>query len=168
MVDHLDSISTLVVSYMEDDLVLYILMRKDMASLNHTGKAIAQAAHAANHAAESIAQNEFGTSVMAQFARWQKQSNQGFGTTLVMGGYHSRYGGDKPATIYDIRKTVERSRTIGFAAAVVTDPSYPLQDGATMHNFPCETCGWVFGAKEALSVVMFPFLLHSPGAEWPE
>lgn len=165
MVDHLDSISTLVVSYMEDDLVLYILMRKDMASLNHTGKAIAQAAHAANHAAESIAQNQFGTAVMAQFSRWQKQSNQGFGTTLVMGGYHSRYNGDKPATIYDIRKTVGQATLLQYAAAVVIDPSYPLLDGSTLHNFPCETCGWVFGSKEALTVVMCPYLLHpeAPG-----
>lgn len=145
---------------MEDDFVLYILMRKDMASLNHTGKAIAQAAHAANHAAESIGANEFGTSVMAQFAKWQKQSSQGFGTTLVMGRYHSRYVSDKPLIIQVIRKTVVQATQMGFAAAVVIDPSYPLQDGDTLHNFPCETCGWVFGSKESLSVVMWPYLLH--------
>ena len=153
-----------------DDLTLYILMRKDMESLDHTGKLIAQGAHAANHAAESISRNEFGPEVMMQFGLWQKQTPQGFGTTVVLGGCLQRSvrsaGVLEGITIGDINQIVGHCRSIGIAAAIITDPSYPLLDGKTLHAFPCDTCAWVFGSKQSLEPVLWQFRLHPPTAMW--
>lgn len=150
-----------------DDFVLYLLMRKDMDSLNHTGKLIAQGAHAANHAAESISRNEFGPDAMMQFSKWQKQTTQGFGTTIVFGSVHSRYR-HAGIALADIFRCVEHCHSAGFAAAVITDPTYPLQDGRTLHSFPCVTCGWVFGSREALKPILWPFELHPDGQTYQE
>ncbi len=56
--------------------VLYIVMRNDLPSLN-PGKLAAQAAHVANAAVKSGAKD----AVKA----WERQTSQGFGTTIVLG-----------------------------------------------------------------------------------
>ena len=62
--------------------VLYILMRTDMDSMN-PGKAMAQASHASNTFVHSV---EPGYNVdEALFDAWQKETQQGFGTVLVLG-----------------------------------------------------------------------------------
>lgn len=151
---------------MANDFVLYILMRKDMESLDHAGKLIAQGAHAANMAAELIGRNTFSPTIMAQFAEWQKQTPSGFGTTIVFGGkgFDSAY----PLKIDDIKTVTEFVGKAGFASGIVTDPGYPLRDGKTMHSFPCETCGWIFGSKQALTPYLDHLRLHQASAYWSE
>jgi hypothetical protein len=146
-----------------DDFVLYILVRKDMESFNHCGKIAPQCAHAANHAAESIGHNEFGPTVMAEFSQWQKQTRQGFGTTIVLAG---RFGDDKGFTIKDIRKLVDAALKMECAAAIITDPEYPLQDGKTSHKFPCETVGWIFASKQAIGNLLWIYDLHPATPQW--
>jgi peptidyl-tRNA hydrolase len=151
---------------MADDFTLYLLMRKDMESFEHTGKMIAQGAHAANHAAEAIGSNQFGLDAMTQFAAWQKQTPQGFGTTIVFGGRDS-HSGKVGLTIEDIRIVVANARRLNIPAAVINDPGYPLRDGETMHAFPCDTCGWLFGSKADVQQVTEPLVLHPENAAWP-
>lgn len=143
---------------MPDDFILYLFLRKDMDSLNHAGKMIAQGAHAANHAATAIAAGQFGAKVMQQFSQWEKQTSQGFGTTIVFGRVF-----DRPLTIQDIRLLVEEATRFGFAAGVTHDPTYPLLDGKTLHTFPCDTCGWIFGSKAELAFLLQKFDLHPEG-----
>jgi hypothetical protein len=151
---------------MTDDFVLYILLRHDMASLDHTGKLVAQGAHAANHAAESIARNEFGPTVMMQFDQWQKQTPQGFGTTIVFGGRNVvRPYADNPCdnvslTIWDIRSRIEGLQKHGHAGAIITDPSYPIRDGNANHSFSCETCGWAFMEKSRGDLLFADYTLY--------
>lgn len=56
--------------------VLYIVMRNDLPSLN-PGKLAAQAAHVANVAVKRGARDVV--------RRWERQTRQGFGTTIVLG-----------------------------------------------------------------------------------
>jgi len=135
----------------KQDFALFLLMRKDMDSLRHTGKLIAQGAHAANHAASEIGRNKFGPTAMARFGTWEKSTEQGFGTTLVFGGIIDE-GYERGLRIEDIRTIVECVKTAGHPAGIVIDPSYPLHDGDVIHGFPCETTGWLFGSKNRISI----------------
>lgn len=150
---------------MADDYVLYILMRKDMISLNHAGKMAAQCAHAANHATHLIGSGSFGPTVMAQFNKWETSTEQGFGTTIILGERanvaQSRL---KPLTIDDIYLTVNSAKAGGFAAGITRDPSFPLLDGKVTHSIPCDTCGWVFGWKKDLAGLMNNLFLHGQSA----
>ena len=133
------------------DYALYLLMRKDMDSLNHAGKMVAQGAHAANHAAASIGQGKFGPVAMAAFAEWEKSTPQGFGTTLVVSSIVDRYGCRRALQLTDITMIVENAVSYGVPAGVTNDPTYPLFDGGTTHAFSCSTCGWVFGARKDIA-----------------
>ncbi len=155
---------------MFDDGVLYILLRKDMDSLNHAGKMVAQGAHAANHAPAAIGSLAFGTALRTAWMAWEKSTPQGFGTTIVLGGIADVWDQfqRKPVrglTIADIRVTVEAAVKVGYAGAIVNDPTYPLQDGKTLHGFPCDTCGWIFGSKAGLQHVLRDLVLHSVTAD---
>ncbi len=132
------------------DFALFILMRKDMDSLNHAGKMVAQGAHAANHAASEIGKGAFGTTAMMNFSLWEKSTPQGFGTTLVFSGIVDNRKGLRGLSIYDITHIVDSARAFGIAAGLTHDPSYPLHDGGTVHGFPCDTCGWMFGSRDRL------------------
>jgi hypothetical protein len=151
------------------EYVLYILMRKDMLSLNHAGKMVAQGAHAANHCASMISSSKFGPEIMAQFHAWENSTQQGFGTTIVLGTISDRAPSGKqllsrPLKISDIQSIIETALVGGFAAGITHDPSYPLQDGATMHQFPCDTCGWIFGTKKDLAGLLKSIDLHGASA----
>lgn len=126
---------------------------------------ISQAAHAAHHATESIGSLTFGAEMRTAWMAWEKSTSQGFGTTIVYGGIKSwcTSGYDKilrGLTIDDIRVVVAAAIKLGYAAGIVTDPTYPLQDGKTLHTFPVETVGWCFASKVGLQHTLKDLVLH--------
>ena len=131
--------------------VLYILMRTDLASMN-PGKAMAQASHAGSTFVHNA---EPGYNVDEElFNAWQKETPQGFGTVLVLG-----------VTEVQMRTAVEIAESFGvdkFPCEIIHDPTYPLQDGDTTHFIPVDTCGYIFGDKEniTLQAILQNFELH--------
>lgn len=110
---------------------LYILLRNDMDSLS-SGKASAQAAHAANAVKNHILTKVKDKAVIEDFSFWETQTSQGFGTTIVLG-----------ANEQEMRSLVEiLSKT--YIAGIVHDPTYPVKDGNIMHLIPVDTCAYVY------------------------
>jgi peptidyl-tRNA hydrolase len=87
----------------------YILMRNDLPSLN-PGKAMAQAAHAAN-----LLDAQWGLN--RGVVDWKHQCQDSFGTTIVLAV-------DKDTLIYRIRRAQMRDGTVPFGC--VYDPTYPF------------------------------------------
>lgn len=147
---------------MNDTLpVLYILMRNDMASMN-AGKAMAQASHASNafvrHAnmhfndkADDVAMSEDEIDYHNYFQKWVGETDQGFGTVLVLAVNERQ-----------LTTVIEVSKSAGFIADTVFDPTYPLVDGDVVHYLPIVTCGYVFGEKSdpMLKAILGNFSLH--------
>lgn len=106
---------------------LYILMRTDMDS-GTPGKMMAQASHASN----AFVKKAF--DVGEDIRGWTGQTNQGFGTVIVLDG-----GG-----INDIRHSIEILEQNGYVCDMVLDPTYPLSDGSYTHLIPVETCAYVY------------------------
>ena len=131
--------------------VLYILMRTDLDSMN-PGKAMAQASHAGSTFVHNA---EPGYNVDEElFNAWQKETPQGFGTVLVLG-----------VTEVQMRTAVAVAESFGvdkFPCEIIHDPTYPLQDGDTTHFIPVDTCGYIFGDKEniTLQAILQSFELH--------
>lgn len=125
---------------------LYILMRTDMASMN-PGKAMAQAAHAANvfmHRCERMRD-----SYLEGYPQWTGDENvnefpaeapdslvqsKGAGTTITLAVGSER----------ELREIVQSARDDGYAASLYMDVSYPIRDGSVVHTLPLVTCGYVF------------------------
>lgn len=110
-------------------------MRSDMISLN-AGKAMAQAAHAANLAEYKLAKTK-------HWKEWKEQAKlQGFGTTIVL----------KVDGIKDLHDIINDAYPyVGdYCIGVVKDETYPVRDGNVTHLLPVETCGYVFCAQEFL------------------
>jgi peptidyl-tRNA hydrolase len=124
---------------------LYIIMRTDLDSMNQ-GKSIAQGSHATSafhrqmlnlkKACLGGGTGDVATSraMLDAYSRWETQTKQGFGTVLVLDG------GD----VEDIIDLVDDSVQLGYAAAVVHDPTYPIVDGNVVHRIPLDTCAYVF------------------------
>lgn len=123
---------------------LFILMRTDMASMN-SGKAQAQAAHAAN----VFMHRSYNTTLPEGFMEWTGDINlgdypeeetdsliqtKGAGTTITLA-----VGSEK-----ELREIVMAAREDGFASGLYRDPSYPIRDGQVTHLLPVITCGYVF------------------------
>ena len=131
--------------------VLYILMRTDLDSMN-PGKAMAQASHAGSTFVHNA---EPGYNVDEElFNAWQKETQQGFGTVLVLG-----------VTEVQMRTAIAVAESFGvdkFPCEIIHDPTYPLQDGDTTHFIPVDTCGYIFGDKEniTLQAILQNFELH--------
>lgn len=106
---------------------LYILMRTDMESMN-PGKGMAQASHASN----AFVKKSF--DVGEDISDWTNQTNQGFGTVIVLDG----------GSINDIRHTIEILDQNGYICDMLLDPTYPLIDGSVVHLIPVETCAYVY------------------------
>lgn len=109
--------------------VLYILMRTDLDSLN-PGKAMAQASHASNafvHQAENYSRK-----ITDTLEEWRGETNQGFGTVLVLGG-----------SMNDIEYTIGMMDS-EYVCGIVHDPTYPIRDGDVTHFIPLNTCAYVF------------------------
>jgi peptidyl-tRNA hydrolase len=126
---------------------LYILVRTDMMSMN-MGKAMAQAAHAANAFVEHHQHRE-----VHGFNVWA-------GRTVAPGYGHSNAPEDYETLVQskgagttitlavrseaELMEVVRGAREEGFAAAAYRDPTYPLRDGSAVHHFPVITTGYVF------------------------
>lgn len=102
---------------------LYILMRTDLDSLT-PGKAMAQAAHAAN-------QFQTYTNFTVETTEWFRG---GFGTTIVLGVTTER----------EMIEVVQAALEDGFESNIITDSSYPIRDGAVTHHLPLNTCAYAF------------------------
>lgn len=127
-------------------IVLYILMRTDLDSMN-PGKAMAQANHAYGAMKKAVRSN---TVLQPLYHKWIDQTEQEFGTTLVLGGSEAKIENalSKAGYPYDV------------IAGWVHDPSYPITDGAVVHHLPLNTCAFVFGTKEDCRSVVAGLELH--------
>ncbi|KKN24844.1 hypothetical protein LCGC14_0890840 [marine sediment metagenome] len=139
--------------------VLYILMRNDLASMN-AGKGMAQASHASNAFWKHMNDTYFDLledddAVGLEIARlaniWQLETEQGFGTVLVLG-----------VNEIEMRTAVDVANRLEFPAAVIHDPTYPLVDGDFCHFLPLDTCAYIFGDKNdpVLGAIVSNFNLH--------
>ena len=144
----------------EKEPALYILMRSDLDSLN-PGKMVAQGAHAANQAAFEMRKlrervkhpNSGGATktvandrLLDMFEQWETSTPDGFGVTLCL-----------DVTGEELPLVVNAAQSCGFAAGVTHDPSYPLRDGGVTHSLPLDTCGYVFGNKPDLGILLGQF-----------
>lgn len=120
--------------------VLYILMRTDMDSMN-PGKAVAQGSHATAQFINTVGDNEL-------FRAWQQEGNW-FGTTITLG-----------VTGWQLEKLVEFAEDADYVTGLTVDPEYPLRDGSVLHLLPLPTCGYVFGDKDTLKILLSQFGLH--------
>lgn len=139
---------------------LYILMRSDLDSLN-PGKAVAQGAHAANqftyemtsfiNDAQHVSKDHYlpNTKMINLYNQWVTSTKQGFGVTITLD-----IGND--VTLHQV---VAAAKSMGLAAGVTHDPSYPVADGQVTHLVPLDTCGYVFGDKDKLSILLGQFIL---------
>jgi len=112
------------------------MMRNDLVDLN-PGKAMAQAAHAANQFIHSFVPNEQWTgtnSVEAWLKKWQNQA-QGFGTTIVLSASKSQ-----------IQQIIPLAISEGYLADFTFDTSYPIKDGNDTITVNAMTCAYVFVA----------------------
>ena len=133
--------------------VLYILMRTDLDSMN-PGKAVAQGVHAGhqfmyNMNAASInpdLHDDIKLEVINMYAQWVNMTEQRFGTTITLD------------VDFDKLFLVSiAANQMGFFSGVTHDPSYPLKDGDFTHLIPLDTCGFVFGDKKQLEVLLRQF-----------
>ena len=131
----------------DDTLVLYILMRTDLDSLN-PGKAMAQANHAFGALKFAIRSNLVR---QPDYLTWQKQTPTDFGTVIVLGGNE---GGIQVA-LDDIHRL-----KLSVVAGWVHDPTYPIRDGEVTHTIPLNTCAFVFGTKAECEDACGWFELH--------
>ena len=131
----------------DDTLVLYILMRTDLESLN-PGKAMAQANHAfgalKSHVRTDLTRHK-------DYLAWQEQTAQDFGTVIVLGG-------DEEGINEALRDT--QRFDLPVAAGWVHDPTYPVRDGDVTHLIPLNTCAFVFGTKAECKNTCDRFELH--------
>jgi len=132
----------------DDTLVLYILMRTDLDSLN-PGKAMAQA----NHAFGAL-KNCIRSKILRQkdYLAWQETTPQDFGTVIVLGGNE----GEIQVALDNIHRF-----KLPVVAGWVHDPTYPIRDGEVTHLIPLNTCAFVFGTKVECKDVCNWFDLHS-------
>ena len=134
--------------------VLYILMRTDMQSMN-PGKAMAQAAHAAN-AAVAYANSIDDEGVKYLLSEWQNSTRQSFGTTIVLDAGSIN---DITAWYDSFEKDADDEPAV---FGIVNDPTYPVRDGDVVHFVDVDTCAYLLCFKEgnvAETVAGFP--LHA-------
>ena len=148
----------------QPDPYLYILMRSDLESLN-PGKMVAQGAHAANQFAYAMGKVRANVArmadqdsdyraprhtieLMAMFNQWETSTPQGFGVTITL---------DVTGPILPL--VVEAAERMKLPAGVTHDPSYPIRDGSVTHLIPLDTCGYVFGDKPDLRILLSQFEL---------
>lgn len=142
--------------------ILYILMRTDVTSLN-PGKAMAQASHASNAFVKEVrdigAGPPVGTPLWEMAEKWQRSTNQGFGTVLVLDG----------KTEYQIIETLRKfdayqknANMLDVTYGLVNDPTYPIRDGDVTHYISFNTCAYVFFDKNnpVINEILSEFSLH--------
>jgi peptidyl-tRNA hydrolase len=157
---------------LEVTFILYTLVRSDIPSMN-AGKAAAQAQHAATMFSEHeiVRPLERGETPSAEVSEWRATTPHGFGTKLTL---------DCP-DLNTLAAVIAAARKLGFPANIVSDDTYPYivsdeimrlirdvthtQAAAQTANgqwvcFRREvTCGYVFGEKTCVSVLLSQFRL---------
>lgn len=137
--------------------VLYILMRTDMASMN-PGKAMAQASHATScfhrlmeNTTEMVMAKNGGhpKGIAADYMEWLAEAAYNFGTVLTLA-----------VTEAEMREVIMYADQFEMPNGVVTDPTYPLRDGAVTHYLAVDTCAWIFAEKEDAQNVLGWLQLH--------
>lgn len=147
---------------MKKDLRLYILMRNDLESMS-TGRAAAQASHAANAFIY-----KFGKRKNVQ--EWQKQTSQGFGTAIVLSVSFDQLNELKKVCLQAIlSKEVHTDRVVDpdYAISISSElipfinqedissgrikiePSITNANKYILHREEI-TCAYIFGDKELL------------------
>lgn len=121
-----------------NDPRLYIMMRNDLVDLN-PGKAMAQAAHAANQFISSLkppAPSWTGAnSLEGWLETWTNQA-KGFGTTIVLTASKSQ-----------IEHIIPLGASEGYACDFVFDPTYPIKSAeGEIFTVNAMTCAYVFVA----------------------
>lgn len=129
----------------EEMLVVYLLVRTDMDSMN-PGKGHAQSHHAGTQMAMKDRQ-VWTVKQQNMLKAWA--GDRGFGTVLSMG-----------CTNRQMNDALAIATRLGFPCAVVNDPSYPLLDGSVVHLFPLDTCAYIFGPKIAIERAVARLDLH--------
>lgn len=132
-----------------ENLVLYILMRTDLDSLN-PGKAMAQANHAYGALKKAMRVN---IAMQQHFLSWMSQTDQEFGTTIVLGGSEGEIN-------YAIRQASTWLARKDVVWGWVHDPTYPISDGKVTHLMPMDTCAFIFGNQEDIKHVTRHLTLH--------
>jgi len=142
---------------------LYILMRSDLESMN-PGKSVAQGCHAANqfvHEVEKLRNSTVGLDRVDtheysypwirknidMYDVWDRSGN-GFGTTICLGVDYDQ-----------LTRIVLATTSMGMLSNITHDPSYPIRDGSVTHFIPLDTCGYVFGDKDELRIILGQFNL---------
>ena len=120
------------------DIVLYLLMRDDIPSMN-PGKLAAQASHVSNACVNRIKKSK-NRKLKSMLKEWELQTDNGFGTAICLATNENDLFPVLTATdnyIYDI----------------VYDPSYPCE-------IPTEVAGTIYGrtflSKDGYSVIVKP------------
>jgi hypothetical protein len=111
----------------EEQYVLYILMRTDLPSMN-AGKAMAQASHASNAFMNKVKKDFDMSEISIKAVEWEKQTNQGFGTVLVLGATLDdirkiREWDNEQSSLFDPEELQPRNESHLFEEVV--DPTYP-------------------------------------------
>lgn len=153
---------------MKKELRLYILIRNDLQSMS-PGRCMAQAAHAANAVV-----HKFSTNINVR--QWQKQTMQGFGTTIVLSASAEKIGElftktdlkkwsvkdwvTDPEYVIRVSHEVANLLHQNYDAKFCTfEFDYDLADEKTTAIVRAEmTCAYVLGTKEELA----PFLGELP------
>lgn len=121
--------------------VFYLIMRGDLDSMN-AGKAMAQATHAMAHCELKMSKMRPQSPIRKLYEQWKKETNQGFGTALVLDGTPEQFDRAVEMVEQDGGRSI-----IGydpFMFGTLHDPSYPLRDGKVTHLIPLDTCCWAF------------------------
>lgn len=139
---------------MKPEGILNILMRTDMASLN-AGKAMAQAAHAANAMDKDIYQYAAGSNIRKMYTAWKAETSQGFGTPIVRGASWEDFA--KALDLCHLTLPIDES----YHHGAVIDPTYPLKDGDVTHLIELPTCLYVFCQRDGMMCqLLHAFPLH--------
>jgi len=113
----------------DDPVILYLLMRHDLTSLN-PGKACAQAHHAA-----TLMSSHVPAVLPGLYMEWLSQTGL-FGTVIVLGADEG-----------DILTAMQCAEVLGLIHGKVIDPTYPIKDGWVTHKIPLLTCGYILARQ---------------------
>lgn len=114
----------------------YIIVRNDMHSMT-PGRIAAQAAHATSalHTFDwDVPEYVF---LKRLFAEWSDETEQGFGTTIVLSA--------SPEEIFILNELLENFSKKLIYAEVINDPDYVIKDGLEIFSASVNTCFSVFG-----------------------
>lgn len=124
---------------------LLILMRNDMDTMTG-GRAAAQASHATSlftvraelaMSSPLTEDKEVKDRIMdppgQTYVDWRCATPQFFGTAIVVG-----------VSERELLSYVAMAQECGYQAEIVSDPTYGVKDGRTIHFLPVNTCGYVF------------------------